>query len=92
MTKLAGNVLFVKTLVYAYLDEVDLVKAFNTVPREAHFALLRRFGLADDLIKVVMLLHLGPWVKVGLGGGQHPRASGKARAKVLCIFSSSCRR
>ena len=43
---------------------IDLVKAFDTVPREALFAVLRRFGLPDHFVKVVMRLHFGAKVKV----------------------------
>ena len=46
---------------------IDLVKAFDTVPREALFAVLRRFGLPDHFVKVVMRLHFGAKVKVKIG-------------------------
>ncbi len=36
---------------------VDLVKAFDTVPREAMFAILRRFGLPDHFVNIVIRLH-----------------------------------
>jgi hypothetical protein len=46
---------------------IDLVKAFETVPREALFAVLRRFGLPDHFVKVVMRLHFGANAKVKIG-------------------------
>ena len=46
---------------------IDLVKASDTVPRKALFAVLRRFGLPDHFVKVVMRLHFGAKVKVKIG-------------------------
>jgi hypothetical protein len=45
----------------------DLAKAFDTVPRELLFAVLRRFGLSDHFVKVVMRLHFGAKGKVEIG-------------------------
>jgi hypothetical protein len=42
-------------------------KAFGTVPREALFAVLRRFGLPDHFVEVLMRLHFGAKVKVKIG-------------------------
>jgi hypothetical protein len=46
---------------------IDLAKAFDTVPREALFAVLRRFGLPGHFVKVVMRLHYGAKFKVKIG-------------------------
>jgi hypothetical protein len=43
---------------------IDLVKAFDTVPREALFAVLWLFGLPDHFAKVVMRLHFVANIKV----------------------------
>ena len=37
---------------------IDLVKAFDTVPREALFAILRCFGLPDHFVNIVIRLHV----------------------------------
>ena len=42
---------------------IDLVKAFDTVPREALFAVLRRFGLPDHFVNVVIRLHTNAVVR-----------------------------
>jgi hypothetical protein len=46
---------------------VDLVKAFDSVPRETLFAVLRRFGLPDHFVKVLIRLHYGAKVKIKIG-------------------------
>ena len=46
---------------------IDLVKAFDMVPREALFAVLRQFGLPDNLVKVMMRLHFGAKAKFRIG-------------------------
>ena len=46
---------------------IDLVKAFDTVPRDALFAVLRRFGLPDHFVNVVIRLHTNAVVKVKIG-------------------------
>ncbi len=33
---------------------IDLVKAFDTVPREALFAILHRFGLPDHFVNILI--------------------------------------
>ena len=43
---------------------IDLVKAFDTVPREALFAILRRFGLPDHFVNIVIRLHENAKIKV----------------------------
>ena len=46
---------------------IDLVKAFDTVPRDALFAVLRRFGLPDHFVNIVIRLHEGATVKFKVG-------------------------
>ena len=47
---------------------IDLVvKAFDSVPREALLAVLRRYGMPDHIVKVLIRLHYGAEVKVKIG-------------------------
>ena len=46
---------------------IDLVKAFDSVPREALFAVLRRYGIPDHFVKVLIRLHYGAKIKVKIG-------------------------
>jgi len=46
---------------------LGLVKAFDSVPREALFAVLRRYGMPDHFVKVLIRLHYGAKVKVKIG-------------------------
>ena len=46
---------------------IDLVKAFDTVPREALFAILRRFGLPDYFVIIVIRLHENALINVKIG-------------------------
>ena len=46
---------------------IDLVKAFDSVPRDALFAVLRRYGMPDHFVKVLIRLHYGAKVKVNIG-------------------------
>ena len=46
---------------------IDLVKAFDTVSREALFAVLRKFGMPDHFISIVMRLHTGAVMKFKIG-------------------------
>ena len=43
---------------------IDLVKAFDSVPRDALFAVLRRFGLPEYFINLAIRLHKGVKIKV----------------------------
>ena len=43
------------------------MKAFDSVPRETLFAVLRRFGLLDHFVKVLIRLHYGAKVKIKIG-------------------------
>jgi hypothetical protein len=75
-----------------YVSFVDLVKAFDSVPRAALFKVLRRYGLPDHFINLVIRLHadaLGNFklgkeeveVKKGIGMRQ-----GACEGPVLFIF------
>jgi hypothetical protein len=46
---------------------IDLVKAFDTVPREALFAILRRFGLPDHFASILICLHQNALINVKIG-------------------------
>jgi exonuclease III len=50
-----------------YVSFVDLVKAFDSVPREALFQVLRRYGLPDHFINIVIRLHADAVVNYKLG-------------------------
>jgi hypothetical protein len=43
---------------------IGLIKAFETVPKEVLFTMLRWFGLPDDSFKVLLRLHFGAKAKV----------------------------
>ncbi len=43
---------------------IELAKAFDTVPREALFAILRRFGLPDHFVNIVICLHENALINV----------------------------
>ena len=46
---------------------IDLVKAFDTVPREALFTVLRKYGLPDAFVNVVKSLYENFTVKLSVG-------------------------
>jgi hypothetical protein len=46
---------------------VDLVKAFDSVSREALFMILRRFGLPDHFVNILIRLHSGSVMKFKMG-------------------------
>jgi hypothetical protein len=46
---------------------IDLVKAFDTVSREALFTVLRKFGMPDHFINLLVRLHTGVTIKLKLG-------------------------
>jgi hypothetical protein len=46
---------------------IDLVKAFDTVVRDAVFAVMRKFGLPDHFINIMIRLHEGATIKVKIG-------------------------
>ncbi len=46
---------------------IDLVKAFDTVPREVLFAILRRFGLLYHFVNIVIRLHENALINVKSG-------------------------
>ncbi len=46
---------------------IDLVKTSDTVPREALFAVLRRFGLPDMFISIVIRFHQNALIYLKIG-------------------------
>ena len=71
---------------------IDLVKAFDTVPREALFAILRRFGLPDHFVNIVIRLHENAKIKVKVGSVDSELESsigvrqGSCEGPVLFLF------
>jgi hypothetical protein len=43
---------------------VDLLKAFDTLPRDALFAVLRRYGLLNDFVSIIIRIHKNSMIKV----------------------------
>ena len=50
-----------------YVVFIDLVKAFDSVPRDGLFAILGRFGLPEHLIEIIIDLHADFSVKFKVG-------------------------
>jgi hypothetical protein len=46
---------------------IDLIKAFDTVPREALFAVLKKFGLPPHFISMLVRLHDGAVIRFKIG-------------------------
>jgi hypothetical protein len=71
---------------------IDLVKAFDSVSREALFAVLRRFGLPDHFVNVVIRLHEKAKIKVKVGEVESELESsigvrqGSCEGPVLFLF------
>ena len=71
---------------------IDLVKAFDSVSREALFAVLRKFGLPDHFINLVARLHTGVKIKLKLGDDDVEISStigvrqGSCEGPVLFLF------
>ena len=71
---------------------IDLVKAFDTVPREALFAVLRRFGIPDHFVNVIIRLHENAVIKVKIGSVEEQIESsigvrqGSCEGPVLFLF------
>lgn len=71
---------------------IDLVKAFDSVPREALFAVLRRFGLPDHFVNIVIRLHEHARIKVKVGNVESELDSsigvrqGSCEGPVLFLF------
>ena len=69
-----------------------LVKAFDSVPREALFAVLRRFGLPDHFVNIVIRLHKHARIKVKVGNVESELESsigvrqGSCEGPVLFLF------
>jgi len=71
---------------------IDLVKAFDTVSREALFLILRRFGMPAHFVNLVARLHTGAVVKFMVGDVDSAVAStigvrqGSCEGPVLFLF------
>ena len=71
---------------------IDLVKAFDTVPRKALFAVLRRFGIPDHFVNVIIRLHENAVMKVKIGSFEEQVESsigvrqGSCEGPVLFLF------
>jgi hypothetical protein len=50
-----------------YVLFLDLIKAFDTVPRDCLWAILRKFGIPDHLINLLMRLHTEAVMKFKVG-------------------------
>jgi hypothetical protein len=46
---------------------IDLMKAFDTVPRELHFQILRKFGMPDHFVNLFIPLHTRCKIKFKIG-------------------------
>jgi hypothetical protein len=49
---------------------IDLVKAFDSISREALFSILRRYGLPDHFLIIIIRLHSNAKMKIAIPGGQ----------------------
>jgi hypothetical protein len=47
---------------------IDLVKAFDSVSREALFDILRRFGFTDHFVNMLIRLHFDSKLNIKIGG------------------------
>jgi hypothetical protein len=71
---------------------IDLVKAFDTVPRELLFDVLRKFGMPDHFVNVVKRLHTNAVIKFMCGDVDSEVASdigvrqGSCEGPVLFLF------
>ena len=71
---------------------IDLVKAFDTVPRAALFAILRRFGLPDHFVNIVIRLHDRAMINIKIGEVDSEVASsigvrqGSCEGPILFLF------
>ena len=54
-----------------YMVFVDLKKAYNTVPHEALFAKLSRFGIRGQCLAFIRALYQSSAIRVQVGGGSN---------------------
>ena len=66
---------------------LDLVKAFDRVPRELLWALLERFGVPPKLMNLLRAIHRGVKVKFEVEG--HIHSIGAKQGDVLGLISLS---
>jgi hypothetical protein len=62
---------------------IGLVKAFDSVPREALFAVLRRFGLPDHFVNIVIRLHENARIEVKVGSVDSELESYRCATRLL---------
>lgn len=71
---------------------IDLQKAFDSVPRALLFKILRRFGLPEHFVNIVIRLHEGAKIKLKIGETEKDIAStigvrqGSCEGPVLFLF------
>jgi hypothetical protein len=82
----------VRTQLETWVLFVDFVKAFDTVPLDGLFAVLRLYGLPNHFVNIVNRLHKNAMIKLKIGSvDSESRALlvfDKVRAKVPSDFSS----
>ena len=66
---------------------VDLVKAFDSVPREAMYSVLDKFGIPPKMKRIIMKLHSGLIVKIQAGNSDVEIGS-TCGVKQACTMAS----
>lgn len=49
---------------------IDLIKAFDSISREALFAILRRYGIPDHFLNIIIRLHSDAMIKIEIPGAE----------------------
>ena len=75
----------------SYVAFIDLIKAFDSVPRAALWKVLLKFGFPRHFVRVVMRLHTGAVMKFKINDQAEDADVAEVTAD-LCSFFSSCRR
>ena len=65
------------------LSCVDLVKAFDSISREALFEILRRYGIPDHFLSVLIRLHKGSKFVIDINGEDKLEVDSKIGVRVL---------
>ena len=78
-------------LLLSYVAFIDLIKAFDSVPRAALWKVLLKFGFPRHFVRVVMRLHTGAVMKFKINDQAEDADVAEVTADLFC-FSSSCRR
>jgi hypothetical protein len=53
---------------------IDLIKAFDSISREALFLILRRYGMPDHFVNIIIRLHTEANISIAMPGGSDPDA------------------